>query len=97
MAEVVLGKQALADLERLFEFLAIENPRWAAEAVRIIDDGLQILRTHPLVGRPVPGSSQRELVISKGSSGYLALYRYDEAADEAVIMAIRHQRESGYN
>ncbi len=36
----------------------------------------------------------RELVIGFGDSGYVVLYRYDDAI--AVILAVRHQKEAGY-
>ena len=97
MAQVVISDDAKENLDRLFEFLVNDNPQWAIEAVFAIHDGLRILNGHPLVGRQVGDSPLRELIISKGRSGYVALYEYDEIADEAVIMAIRHQRESGYN
>jgi hypothetical protein len=38
----------------------------------------------------------RERVVSRGRTGYLALYDYDEVRDVAVVLAIRHQREAGY-
>lgn len=38
----------------------------------------------------------RELVISRGNTGYLALYIYDKDADAASVLAVRHQREVGY-
>jgi plasmid stabilization system protein ParE len=38
----------------------------------------------------------RELVISRGRTGYLALYDYEEKSDAVLILAIRHQREAGY-
>jgi hypothetical protein len=38
----------------------------------------------------------RELVISRGKSGYLALYDYDEPNDMVLVLALRHQREAGY-
>ena len=38
----------------------------------------------------------RELVITYGASGYLALYRYDSKPDVVRILRIRHQREAGY-
>jgi len=48
-----------------------------------------------LIGRPVE-SNYRELVISRGRSGYIALYRYHETRDVVLVLAIRHQREAGY-
>jgi len=38
----------------------------------------------------------RELVISRGCTGYVALYRFEEDQDAVLILAIRHQREAGY-
>jgi hypothetical protein len=39
----------------------------------------------------------RELIISRGKTGYIALYEYDETADVVLVLAIRHQREAGYH
>ena len=38
----------------------------------------------------------RELVISYGRTGYVALYRFVVSRDEVRILALRHQRELGY-
>ena len=48
-----------------------------------------------MIGRKVD-DRYRELVISHGRSGYLALYRYDPSEDLVLVLAIRHQREQGY-
>jgi plasmid stabilization system protein ParE len=39
----------------------------------------------------------RELVISRGRTGYLALYEYDEPSDLVIVLAVRHQREQDYH
>jgi hypothetical protein len=44
----------------------------------------------------VPGSTLRELVISYGKSGYVALYEYSAGEGLLRVAAIRHQREAGY-
>ena len=50
-----------------------------------------------MIGRPVDDSEDlRELVIDFGASGYLALYRYEPALDAVTILAVKHQREDGY-
>jgi plasmid stabilization system protein ParE len=38
----------------------------------------------------------RELVISYGRTGYVALYRFVIGRDEVRILALRHQRELGF-
>ncbi len=39
----------------------------------------------------------RELVISQGRSGYLALYHYMPSRELIRVLALRHQREAGYH
>ncbi len=58
-------------------------------------DAVAILERHPLMGRPAE-AGLREPVISRGKSGYIALYRYDGGRDRALVLAVRHQREAGY-
>ena len=58
-------------------------------------DALQLLVQHPLIGRPVD-DGLRELVIGKGSHGYVARYRYDPVKDEVRVAALRSQREGGF-
>jgi plasmid stabilization system protein ParE len=95
MAAVAYNPQALADLDRLFDFIAVENPIAAGAAGAVILEAIGILERHPLIGRPVRGNL-RELVISHGRAGYVALYRVSARADSVEVLAIRHQREAGY-
>lgn len=83
------------DLERLTDFLLETDPAAALTAVDVICEAVGILENHPLIGRPVE-EGLRELVVSRGRTGYLALYDYVESHDTVLILAIRHQREAGY-
>ena len=96
MSRHVFSADAAEDLERLVDFLMTEQPEEAIHTVDLIVDAIQILYTHPLIGRPAE-QGMRELIISRGKTGYLALYDYDEASDLVVVLAIRHQRERGYH
>jgi plasmid stabilization system protein ParE len=95
LTQVVYSERALDDLERIFDFLAVEDPASAQTAVDLIAETISMLERHPLIGRPAE-SRLHELVISRGRSGYVALYRYLDAADVMLILAMRHQREAGY-
>ena len=95
MTRWALSPDAADDLERLTDFLLASLPEHAFATVDLVLKALEILRDHPKVGRPI-GQGLRELVISRGASGYLALYQYDEAFDLAVVLRIKHQRELGY-
>jgi plasmid stabilization system protein ParE len=64
----------------------------AAEA---IESAVNTLASHPLLGRRVDGDL-RELVISFGATGYIALYRFVVQDDTVRVLALRHQREVGY-
>jgi hypothetical protein len=35
-------------------------------------------------------------VIEIGDSGYVLLYRHEEADDAVYLLALRHQKEAGY-
>lgn len=82
-------------MKRFADCLLENSPQAARGTGDILLDGLAILEKHPLIGWVVEKGC-RELVISRGRSGYLALYRYDAGADRAIILAIRHQREQGH-
>ncbi len=95
MATVVYSARALSNLQRAFEFLARENPDAAVAAASAIRTAVESLVAHPLLGRRVHGDI-RELVISFGQTGYIALYRFVVPQDEVRVLAIRHQREIGF-
>ncbi len=95
MAKVSYSGQALADLERISDFLS-ESGLNALETLDLIDEAVTILARHPLVGRQAD-SGLRELVISQGRTGYVALYTYEAEQDAILVLAIRHQREAGFH
>lgn len=92
MARVVYAARALADFERIVDFLAGHSPELA---VARISEAVSTLEQHPLIGRPAE-QGLRELVISRGRTGYIALYRFLKAEDTVLVLALRHQREVGY-
>src|SRR2546426_12332653 len=95
MAGVSYAPRAFADLEGLCASLAETDPRAASQTIALVLDAVAILKRHPLMGRPAE-ADLRELVISRGKSGYIALYRYDGGRDRVLVLAVRHQREAGY-
>ena len=96
MATVAYSARSLDHIERAFAFLREENPGAATAAVEAIQSGIVGLGAHPLIGRRIAGEI-RELVISYGQTGYIALYRFVVNRDEVRVLAIRHQRELGYS
>jgi plasmid stabilization system protein ParE len=94
VAVLTYGDGAFEDLDRIADFFA-EDSALAESTVALIWAGIQMLADHPLIGRVVEYDF-RELILSKGRTGYLVLYDYDEKDDSVVVCAIRHQRETGY-
>jgi plasmid stabilization system protein ParE len=95
VATVVYSKRALDHIERASQFLRDKNPDAAHSAVTAIQSAVDNLAAHPLVGRRLEGEL-RELIISYGHSGYIALYRFVISTDEVRVLAIRNQREVGF-
>lgn len=95
MARLIYSARALDDLERVTDFLVDTDPAAAAVTVDLIAEAVAILAHHPLIGRPAE-HGLRELVISRGRTGYIALYSFETAQDCVLILAARHQRETGY-
>jgi plasmid stabilization system protein ParE len=95
VARLEFAARAEADLDRIFQLVAAEDPLAAGAVTALILEALQILERHPLIGRPAE-ENLRELVISRGKSGYVALYEYFEMEDVVMVVALRHQREAGY-
>lgn len=94
---IVFDVGALDDLERIFEFNFERDPGTALEHIEKVQSAVMILDAHPEIGRPAGrGSTLRELVISHGKTGYIALYEYSPLEKLIRIVAVRHQREAGY-
>jgi plasmid stabilization system protein ParE len=87
---------ALADVQRLYRFLATKDADAAQRAVKAIRAGVKILAHQPRLGRPIEDldAEYREWLIDFGSSGYVALYRVE--GETVAVLAVRHQKEAGY-
>jgi plasmid stabilization system protein ParE len=95
LAQIVYSEHALENLERLFDFLLKHDPTAATAAAETITSAVEALGQHPLIGRRIKGEI-RELIISYGNSGYVALYRFIPAHKQIRILALRHQLELDY-
>lgn len=90
-----LAPRAQRDLDRITDHLIAHDVADVDARMAEILDALQLLVRHPLIGRPA-AAGMRELVIGRGSRGYVALYELDEAHDEVVVAALLAQREAGF-
>jgi plasmid stabilization system protein ParE len=94
------------DLQRLFDFLLLHDLATARRALAAIRKATELLENFPftcrkaqtgqLAGMMNNSPFLRELVISFGSSGYVALFEIEN--DTLVtVLAVRHQRENDYH
>ena len=85
-------------LERVYLFLAEKSEEAAVAALRAIREKALLLAQFPGAGRPAEDMEpeQRELHIPFGGAGYVLLYRFAESGGTVTVLAIRHQRETGW-
>ena len=95
MSRIELAPGVGDDFERIFDHLAQHDSGNAAQRIGEIIRAFDVLETNPLIGRPAP-RNKRELIIGRGSRGYVALYRYVPEIDTVFVLALRGQREAGY-
>ena len=82
-------RQAITDVDNIYDFIAANNPRAARAVVDRIDRAITSLTLHPRIGRVgrLPGS--RELVVPR--TPFIVAYRLRDQAVEllGVIHAAR--------
>ena len=96
MPRVELAPEVFDDFNRFFDHMAPFDVEDAPARIGEIVQAIQILTHSPLTGRPVKGG-KHELVIGRQSRGCVALYRFVASIDTVFVLAIRSQRERGYN
>jgi plasmid stabilization system protein ParE len=90
-------KSARADLRRLYDLLLASNPIAAERARHAIGKALTVLADFPFSCRKHDARNPflRELVISVGPVGYVALVEI-ESQTTVTVLAVRHQREADF-
>lgn len=97
MIKIVYHDKAREDIMRLVNFLMESDVDAALAILGIIGDGVFVLQNHPEIGRPTESDVLRELVISRGRTGYIALYEFDQLRELVLILRVKHQREDGFH
>jgi len=96
--QVRFTKAAREDLKRLYGFLVEHDVQAAKNALEAINKAIDLLQTFPFTCRKAKADSPflRELIISFGVNGYVALFEIEDA-NTVTILAVRHQREDDYH
>jgi len=95
MSRVEFLPDVYEDLQRVVSHLEQHEAGHVQDRLGELVSASDVLTDNPLIGRPTRGD-MRELVIGRGSRGYVALYRYVAAVDTVFVLGIRAQREAGY-
>ncbi len=96
--QVRFTKTARDDLKRLYVFLVEQDLHAANHALKAINKAFELLETFPFTCRKAKTDSPflRELIISFGAYGYVALFEIEENKI-VTVLAVRHQREDDYH
>jgi toxin ParE1/3/4 len=85
--------EALADLDRFVEYLDRQHPSLAATVAREIISKVQVLTSHPRLGRPIAGREEyRQIVLQVLRAAYVFQYRLD--GERIVMLRVFHAREA---
>jgi plasmid stabilization system protein ParE len=92
--QVRFTQGARDDLKRLYAFLIEQDSQTANHALEAINKAIELLKTFPFTCRKAQNNNPflRELIISFGANGYVALFEIEEN-NFVTILAVRHQRE----
>ena len=96
MTRIEFAPEVTEDFERIMDHLRSHHVELFQERIDQIICAIDVLSANPEIGRPVYGDL-RELIVGKGSQGYVALYRYIPEVDTVFVLGIRGQREAGYS
>jgi len=90
---ILLSQDAALDIERVREFLDINNPDAAKRALSVIFAALEKLQVFPELGRITADAEIRQIVIRFGATGYVVRYSVLHTGDVLVIR-VWHGREA---
>lgn len=96
MATIELAPEIQQDFDRIIAHLLEHEVEAPDQRIGTIISAIDLLESSPLIGRPCQ-DELRELVIGRGAKGYVALYQYIQEIDVVFVLAIRSQREAGYD
>jgi plasmid stabilization system protein ParE len=91
---IFFSRDAASDLERVREFLDINNPDAAKRALGVIFAALEKLQVFHDLGRPTEDSDIRQIVIRFGAAGYIVRYTVLPESGDVLVLRLWHGREA---
>ena len=88
---IAYSSDAVGDLRRLREFIAVKNPRAAGRIAASLVKGIEQLRAFPYLGVEVAQAPDPEAIRDLIIGNYIARYLVDE--EQVYILRIWHHKE----
>lgn len=85
---VIIREAAYADLERIYAWIARDNPRAAQSVVDRILDSAELLGRNPRIGHAGRAPDTYEWVVR--GTPYVVVYTVDETESFLVVVAVFH-------
>ena len=85
---------AADDLERVREFLDINNPEAAKRALHTIFATLERVEDFSDLGRPTEDADIQQIVIPFGTAGYIVRYTVLPESGDVLVLRLWHGREA---
>ncbi len=91
---ILFSPDAVSDVERVREFLHVNNPEAAKRALRRIIAALEMVQEIPEIGRPTEDADIRQIVIRFGVAGYIVRYTILSESGDVLVLRLWHGREA---
>ena len=91
---IFFSPDAASDIERVREFLDINYPDAARQALRVIWVALEKVQEFPNLGRRTEDAEIRQIVIRFGAAGYILRYTILPERGDVLVLRIWHGREA---
>ena len=86
--KLVFDDRALADLERIYSWIAKDNPAAAKAVVERMFESVEHLASFPHMGHAGRDEGTLEWVVPR--LPYIVVYEVDEARGEVIVTAVFH-------
>ncbi len=92
MTQLIYTQEAIADLQRLREFIAEKNPSSAQRIARELIHRIRQLEQMPMMGKPVTSAPDPEVIREMVFGNYTV--RYASHSNTIAILRIWHHYEN---
>ena len=91
---IVFSPDSLSDIDRVREFLDINNPEAAKRAMRVIFAALDTLLEFPELGHATSDADIRQIIVRFGAAGYVVRYTILPETGDVLVLRLWHGREA---